>query len=401
MSEYVIKKVAVIGGGTMGGGITALLAQKNRPVVVKELNQELAERTRKTLDTRIDKWVEKGKISAQGAEQKKNLITVTADFKDITDADLVIEAIFENLEEKKKLFKKLDEIMDPKVILASNTSSLPITEIGGLTNRADKIIITHFFNPPTAMKLVEIVKGKQTSDETRDIVEDFCQRTLEKVTIRVKETPGFLVNRMLVPYLNEAALALEQGKFTCKALDQKVVQSGWPMGPFFLLDMIGIDVGAAVVDILYKGFGERMKPSEILTKMGRLKRFGKVKSGAGFYIYDITKGFKEFVEILEEMYPNRPEISVDEVYNRMITLLLNEAAMSLEDEIATADDIETGCLLGIGFPGEGPLHLIDEMGVDKVLADLEQYKQQHGMRFEPSKLLKEYAQEGKKFFSAW
>jgi 3-hydroxyacyl-CoA dehydrogenase len=344
----------------------------------------------------------KGKISPEVAAQKKSLITVTADYEDIKDADLVIEAINEDIEKKKEVFKELDRIMDPRVILTSNTSALSITEIARVTNRPDKTIITHFFNPATTMKLVEIVKGKQTSDETQEIVEDFCQRSLEKITIRVKEAPGFLVNRLLVPYLNEAALALEQGKFTCKALDQQVRDIGkWPMGPFYLLDVLGIDVGAAVVDILYKGFGERMKPSEILTKLVELKRFGEKKSGAGFYIYNKEKGFKEFEEILEEMYPGRKEISVEEVFNRMMTLLLNEAVLSLEDKIATADDIETGCLFGIAFPGDGPLHYIDEIGADKVLADLERYKAEYGMRYEPSKLLKEYAQEGKKFFAAW
>lgn len=394
-----IFKVAVIGGGAMGQGIALLVAQKGVPVVIKEMNPELAEKSQRKIIEKIDKAAERGKIMVDQAEMAKALISTTANYNEIMDADLVIEAVFENMEVKKKVFQEIDGILPAHVIFATNTSSLSITEMGSTTNRKDKIIGLHFFNPPVTMPLVELIRSQETSAETLDIVEDFAKNSLGKVSIRIKECPGFLVNRMLLPYLNEATLLLSESNLTIEEIDNKAKEFGWPMGPFFLMDYLGVEVCAEVAKILYAGYGERAKPAPLMEVLVKLGRYGN-KAGAGFYVVDETKGFENLTEVLRREFPNRQNLDAEEAYRRMILGMVNEALLCIEEGIASAEDIETGCKYGIGFPFSigGPLHWAESEGLDKILADLKKLEQQYGSRFKPAKLLEEYVDQNKKIF---
>lgn len=394
-----IFKVAVIGGGAMGQGIALLISQKGIPVVIKEINSDLAEKSKQKIFEKIDKAVERGKIMVDQAEMAKGLISVTANYDDIKDVDLIIEAVFENMEVKKTVFQEADKILPADVIFATNTSSLSITEMASVTNRKDKVLGVHFFNPPVSMPLVELINGQETSVETMDILEDFCKNSLGKIPIRVKECPGFLVNRLLLPYLNEAVLLLSETTLTVEEIDNKAREFGWPMGPFFLMDYLGIDVCVEVAKILYAGYGERAKPAPLMEILVKLGRYGN-KTGAGFYINDETKGFENLEEILKREFPNRQNLEIEEAYRRMMLGMINEAFLCLEENIASADDIEKGCLYGIGFPFTigGPLHWAESQGLDKILADLKRFEQQYGIRFKPAKLLEEYVASNKKIF---
>lgn len=391
-----IYNVGIIGGGAMGAGIAQLIVRQNTPVVIREINDELAQKALNRVNSKLDEWVQKGKMTEDIAERRKMLITTTSKLEDLADCDLVIEAVFERMDVKKKVFAEIDKIAKPEAIFATNTSALSITEMASATNRKDRFIGTHFFNPPTAMKLIELISGKDTSEETLLAVEDFSRSALQKTTIRVKECPGFLVNRLLMPYLNEATLLLQESKLGIGEIDEKVRAFGWPMGPFTLLDFLGIDVAAEVAKILYEGYGERAKAAELMNVVVELKRIG-VKGGAGFYIYQPDKGFQELEEILKEKYPNRIDLSLDEGLERMMLGMVNEAVISLEEGVSTASDIETGCLFGIGFPLSigGPLHYADKLGLDYVLNRLKEFEQKYGFRFKPANLLEKMVSEGK------
>ncbi|MFN7088765.1 MAG: 3-hydroxyacyl-CoA dehydrogenase family protein, partial [Candidatus Paceibacteria bacterium] len=310
---------------------------------------------------------------------------------------LIIEAVFERMADKQEVFAELDKILPPEVIFATNTSSLSISEMANATNRKDKVIGVHFFNPPITMALVELISGQETSLETVETLEDFTKNSLGKVPIRVKECPGFLVNRLLMPYLNEATLLLSETNLRPEEIDQRARNFGWPMGPFFLMDYLGIDVCAEVAKILESGYGERVKSAPLMDVLVKLGRYGN-KTGAGFYVKDETKGFENLTEILNREFPNRKDLDVEEGYRRMILGMVNEAFMCLEEGIASAEDIEKGCLYGIGFPFilGGPLHWAESEGLDKILTDLKRFEQQYGMRFKPAKLLEEYVSSGKK-----
>ena len=267
--------------------------------------------------------------------------------------------------------------------------------------RKSNIVGAHFFNPPITMPLVEIISGKTTSIETADALEDFTKNSLGKIPIRIKECPGFLANRLLLPYLNEATLLLSETTLTVEEIDRVAQNFGWPMGPFTLLDYLGIDVGMEVAKILYDGYGERAKPAQLMQLLIEKKRYGQ-KAGAGFYVYDETKGFENTADIVSQNFQNRVTIDLQEAFKRMLYGFVNEAFLCFEEGIASADDIETGCKYGLGFPMTlgGPLHWAENEGLVAVFVELKQYEQKYGIRFKPSKLLEEYATTNKKIFDA-
>lgn len=394
-----IYKVAVIGGGAMGQGIASLTARQGIPVVVKEVNYELAEKALDKIHKKFDSWVTKGKMLVDQSEDRKMLVQCTSDINDITDVDLIIEAIYESMDVKKKVFRELDTILPEHVIFATNTSALSITEMATATNRPGKVAGLHFFNPATFMPLVELISAEETSKETIDLLEDFSKNSLGKVPIRVRECPGFLVNRLLMPYLNEATLLLCETKLTPEQIEEEVSNFGWPMGPFTLLDFLGIDVAVEVAKILEKGYGDRAEAAPLMEIMAKSGRFGQ-KAGAGFFVSDDTRGFKPLSEILDKEFPERTDLSVEEGFRRMMLGLVNEAFLCLEENISSAEDIETGCKFGIGFPAalEGPLHWAESEGLAKILEDLKRFEKTYGRRFKPAKKLEEYVKSGEKIF---
>lgn len=285
-----IKKVAVIGAGAMGTGIAYVCTTKGYEVSIRDINEDLVKRGTGKIREMIATGVNRGKLTPKEAQEIMKRIKGTTDVTEaVKDADLVIEAVFEDMELKKKLFKELDEICPKHTILASNTSTLSITEMASATKRPDKVIGIHFFNPAYTMKLIEIISGKQTSEETRKIATDFSV-SLEKEPVQVKDTPGFIVNRILGAALGEAIYLLEEGTASAEDIDKAVVLGlNWPMGPLQLADFVGLDVVYHSGKSVAKALGEdyqrkRSQPSKLLEKMVKEGHLG-MKTRKGFYEY--------------------------------------------------------------------------------------------------------------------
>ena len=278
-------KVGVIGSGTMGAGIVQILAQHGHEVIMNARHQASIDKGIAKVEKSLAKLVAKEKIAAEDKDAAMALITGTTDIAGVKDADLIIEAASENMEAKKALFKELDELVGPDTILASNTSSLSITEIAMATQRPEKVVGMHFFNPVPAMKLVEIINGLLTSEETNKTVTDLAAE-LGKTPVQVKEAPGFVVNRILIPEINEAIEILNEGIATAEDIDTAMkLGCNHPMGPLALGDLIGLDVCLAIMNTLYTEFGDpKYRPSILLKKMVRAGKLG-IKTGAGFYDY--------------------------------------------------------------------------------------------------------------------
>lgn len=280
-----MKKVGVLGTGTMGAGIIQVLAQNGYEVVLRARRQTSVDNGIATVTKNLDKMVKKEKITAADKDEILSRVHGSTDISIVKDADLIIEAATENMEAKKALFQELDELCKPGTIIATNTSALSITEIAAATNRPDKIIGMHFFNPVPAMKLVEIVKGLTTSDETRETILELT-RSLKKTPVDVAEAPGFVVNRILIPMINEGIGILADGVADVEGIDTAMqLGANHPMGPLALGDLIGLDVCLAIMETLYTEFGDtKYRPHPLLRKMVRANKLGR-KTGVGFYDY--------------------------------------------------------------------------------------------------------------------
>lgn len=284
-----IRKVGVVGCGLMGSGITQVCAQKGYPTIVTELNQELLDKGVSRIKDFLSKGVERGKVTKAEMDSTLGNITPTLRIEDFRDCDLVIEAIVEKLEAKQELFRKLDSVCKPTTILASNTSSISLTYIGSVTKRQDKVVGLHFFNPVPVMKLIEIVRTFLTSEETYSIVKSFSE-SLGKVTVTAKDTPGFIVNRLLIPYLLDAVRLIENGVATKEDIDTAMkLGCNHPMGPIELLDFIGLDTTLFIANFLYEEYGDpNYMPPVLLKRMVTAGHLGK-KTGKGFYDYTGSK----------------------------------------------------------------------------------------------------------------
>ncbi len=280
-----VKKMGVLGAGTMGAGIAQIGAQGGLQVILIDIEQAFVDKGLKGIIKNWDKDVSKGKITEQDKAKFLSNLTTSIHNIDFKDCDLVIEVIVENIDVKKKVFKDLNDICDPHTVLASNTSGLSITEIAAASGRPDKMVGMHFFNPVPVMKLVEVIPGAETTEETVELAME-VSKIIGKTAIRCKEAPGFIVNRILVPYLNDAATAFQEGVATAAEIDEAMkLGANMPIGPLALCDLIGIDVLLMVIDNFYKEFGDpKFRPSLALKQKVRAGHFG-VKSGKGFYDY--------------------------------------------------------------------------------------------------------------------
>lgn len=281
-----IKKVMVIGAGQMGSGIAQVCAQAGFDVLLNDMNKEALDKGMQRIEKLLARAVEKERISDSDKTDTLNRLNASSQLKDAHDCDLVIEAVVENMDVKEKVFGELDAITPKHTILASNTSSLPITEIAAATNRPDQVIGMHFMNPVPVMKLVEIIRGLQTSDETYKAIQEMTKE-LSKVPVEVEDFPGFVANRILMPMINEAIYTVYEGVSSVEDVDT-VMKLGMnhPMGPLTLADFIGLDTCLYIMEVLHEGFGDsKYRPCPLLRKYVKAGWLGK-KSGRGFYQYE-------------------------------------------------------------------------------------------------------------------
>jgi len=280
-----IKTIGVIGAGTMGNGIAQAFAVAGHPVTMSDIGQAQLDRGLKAIDGSLDRVVKKGKMTDAEKAEVLARVKTTTDVAGLNDADLLIEAATENLELKLKLFAQLDGLAKPAAVLASNTSSISITKLAAATRRPDKVIGMHFFNPVPVMQLVELIRGLATSDATYAAVEAVTKR-IGKNPVKVRNSPGFVVNRMLCPMLNEAIFALGEGLATAPEIDEAMrLGCNHPIGPLALCDLIGLDVQLAVMNVLYEGFKDpKYRPAPLLVEMVEAGYLGR-KTGRGFYTY--------------------------------------------------------------------------------------------------------------------
>ena len=280
-----IRKVGVVGAGTMGNGIAQVFAVSGYDVVMRDLGPAQLDKGMSAIDKSLSKLTEKGKITEAERDGALGRIRTTTEFHDLADRDLVVEAIFENFEAKAEAFRILDGLLTAQAIMASNTSSIDITRLASVTRRPDRFIGMHFFNPVPLMTLVEIIRGLATSDDTYETIKATAEK-LGKVPVEVRDYPGFVSNRVLMPMINEAVFALYEGVATKESIDT-VMKLGMnhPMGPLTLADFIGLDVCLDILNVLYDGFKDpKYRPCPLLVKMVQAGRLGR-KTGEGFYTY--------------------------------------------------------------------------------------------------------------------
>ena len=281
-----MKNITIIGAGTMGNGIAHAFAQKNFNVKLVDISQNALEQAMKTIEKNLDRMVSKEKITINDKEITLNNISLHTNLnKGTQDADLIVEAATENIDLKLKIFKELDEICSSKTILATNTSSISITDIASVTNRSDKVIGMHFMNPVPIMKLVEVIRGKETSDEVTNIIMKLS-RELGKIPVEVNDAPGFVANRILMPMINEAIHTLHEDISSVEGIDTVMMLGmSHPMGPLHLADFIGLDVCLSILEVMHEGFNDvKYMPSPLLRSMVDNGNLG-VKTGKGFYDY--------------------------------------------------------------------------------------------------------------------
>lgn len=393
-------QMAVIGAGVMGGGIAQLFASQNYGVRLKDISWELVAKGFEAAAKIFKGSVKRKRLSQREADLKLGHITGAIDYSGFKSAGLVIEAVVENMDIKKKVLKETENVVGPEAILASNTSSLSITEMAKAVNRPQRVVGMHFFNPVDRMPLVEIIRGEQTDDVTvMKIVE--LTKKIGKTPIVCKDKEGFIVNRILLPYLNEAAGLLMEGHHMLD-IDRSMTKFGMPMGPVTLADEVGIDVGFKVAQILEKTYGARMKVNEILHQVYEKKWLGK-KVGKGFYVHDDKKKTRIPNPELKELLANKkPTTDRRDVLDRMVLLMINEAALILEEGVAMcAEDIDVGMIFGTGFPPfrGGLLKYADDLGMTNIIKRLEELSLKYGNRFLPAKILIQYSKENKKFIN--
>ena len=392
-----IYKVGVVGAGTMGAQIAEVVSYAGVPVVLADANPVLAQRGIEAVRAIYQARVNKGKMSPEQLEEKMLLVTPSSGLEGFKDIDLAIEAVSEDIKLKELVFHELDQVCPRGAILASNTSALSISALGAATKRPDKVFGLHFFNPAYVMRLVEVVPGLATSTQTVDDAVSFVEG-VGKLPIVVKECAGFLVNRLLMAYVNEAVRALQEGAATLQEIDQEMVAFGMPVGPLALLDAVGLDISCEVARILYRSYGPRMTPAPLLEAMIKAGRLG-VKSGHGFYDYvSGEEGGRDqgMEQLLREVRPSGERGVARWSRSRLLLAMINESVTTLQEGVASAADIDLAMMAGIGYPKEkeGPLHFADRLGIDQVLHELEDFAETLGPRFWPAPMLRRMVDAG-------
>lgn len=394
-----ISHAAVIGAGIMGSGIAQWLSSRGVSVILRDVNAEAIDGGLANIEKTYADAVKRGLLSAEKAQEGRARIVASTQPGMMRDVQIVIEAASEKLEVKKKIFVDLAATTPPKAILATNTSALPIDELATATGLPERVVGLHFFNPVNRMKLIEVVTGRQTSDETRDRALAFA-RQIGKLPVVVRDFPGFLVNRVLFPYLLDAAEIFQSG-VSAEEIDQALLQWGMPMGPLRLIDEIGVDITVDIADTLEKAFGARDRAPEILRKMHDAKILGR-KSGGGFYKYEGKRQTPN--EALQEWRQESGEnFASENITDRLTFLMVNEAARCLEEKVvATPEDADYGMILGTGFPTfrGGPLRHAESYGLKELVIEMDGLQARAGAKFVPCDLLRQHARDGTTFYES-
>ena len=417
VSAQKVVHAAVIGAGVMGSGIAQWLSSRRGvTVILRDIAREQIDRGLANIEKTYADAVKRGLMSEQKAKEGRARIVASTAPMELRDVQFVIEAASEKIEVKKEIFCELAMQAGPKTIIATNTSALPISELADSTVSPEHVIGLHFFNPVSRMKLVEVVIGKQTSDETRERTLAFA-RQIGKLPVLVRDSPGFLVNRVLFPYLLDAAELFESGVDAAK-IDDALAQWGMPMGPLRLIDEIGVDITVDIGNTLEKAYGRRDHVPAVLLWLRNGQMLGR-KSGNGFYKYEgKTQSANESLTQWRRGLHGDPEgadgpvippdwhrdprlrLNETELAHRLVFLMVNEAARCLEEKVvASPEDADYGMILGTGFAPfrGGPLRFAEHFGIKKVVEEMERLAQTDD-KFAPCDILKKHAREGTRFY---
>ncbi len=396
-----IKKIGILGAGVMGGGIAQLAAYRDHPVRLKDIAEEPLAAALAHARELFQQLVKRHRLSEREADLKMGLISTTTDYSGFGNVDLVIEAVVEDISIKKNVFKELSAHVPDDAIVASNTSAIPITELAFAYKKPANFVGMHFFNPVHRMPLIEVIRGKHTSDETVATIFELS-KAWGKTPIVVNDGPGFLVNRLLMPYMAEAVVLLESG-IPIPDIDKAMVNFGMPMGPLRLYDEVGIDVAYKAARVMQQYFGDRIPAPVSIEKMVEARRLGK-KTGRGFYMFEHKKGNRSPVDTgIYAFLGIKPSAKMPEemIQKRLVYPMLNEAARCLDEKIATKPrDVDVGLIFGIGFPPfrGGLLRWAQDIGLSSIVADMELLAKEVGPRYQPVDYLKRIADTDGRFY---
>ncbi len=379
-----IETVAVLGAGTMGHGIAELAAMAGYNVTIRDIEEEYVMDGYEQIEWSLGKLVEQGRLSEEEADEALDLVEPLVDLESaVEDADVIIEAVPERFDIKEEVFTTVDEFAPPEAIIATNTSSISITDLSEVTDRPERFCGMHFFNPPIRMPLVEVIAGDHTDAAVLDVIEALAS-SMNKTPVRVrKDSPGFIVNRILVPAMNEASWLIHDAEADIETVDSTMkYEVGMPMAAFQLADVVGLDVIIDVLEYIHDNLGGAYEPCPLLLEKVEAGELGQ-KSGQGFYSYEESRSVEIPADKTDDM-----------VATRMLAVMANEVAKLLQEDVADLGDIDDAMMLGAGFP-DGPTRIADEFGVDRLFAHLqEQFESTGHPRFEPSPRLASAAQAG-------
>lgn len=392
-----VKEATVMGVGTMGSGIAWALTNRDIPVRLGARKMESIAKAISKITANFESIRRRGRLSDREIALKMDRVTYTTEMDGLFGSDFVIEAVSEDPKIKQIIYAQLEERLAEDAIIATNTSSLAITDLVKETEHPERFVGMHFFNPVAKMPLVEVIAGEKTNAKTMATVVGLAKR-LGKTPIKVKECAGFLVNRILLPYLNETAKMFEEGE-NVEHIDKVLKAFGMPMGPFTLADEVGLDIGQKVSDILYEAYGERMKPSPVLAQMTEKNWLGK-KTGKGFYLHHGRK--QSFNTELKSLQNGKGTLDEQTILDRAILIMVNEASFCLEEKVvANAHYLDMAMVMGTGFPAfrGGLLRYADAIGIDEIVKRLSELEVRFGERFKASKLLVQMREKGKMFYT--
>ncbi|MGM0449133.1 MAG: 3-hydroxyacyl-CoA dehydrogenase NAD-binding domain-containing protein [Methanobacteriota archaeon] len=379
-----VQRVTVLGAGNMGHGIAEVAALAGYDVSLRDINEELVQNGYDQMEWSLGKLAEKDRIGDEEADAALDRVEAFVDLGDALDgADVVVEVVPEKMAIKKDVYDEVVEFAPDEAVFVTNTSSLSITELSEVTDRPERFCGMHFFNPPVRMDLVEVISGKHTSEDTLELIEGLAE-SMGKTPVRVrKDSPGFIVNRILVPLMNEAAWIVESGDATMAAVDSTTkFDMGLPMGSFELADQVGIDVGYHVLEYMHEVLGDAYRPCPLLGEKVEAEELGK-KTGKGFYDYENGDGAQIPSDALD-----------DDVRRRLLAVMANETAGLIGNDVADADDIDEAVKLGAGFP-DGPAKLADDEGLNVLVETLDALAEETDeARYEATDYLLEAAESG-------